>query len=195
MSGNFKYSNRASSSNFTNNAGAQSNSKSGDSPHTPIIRAGETNKGFHFDDKMTTLMNYRKAKGLCYKCGMKRNPSHKCANSMSLHVVEEIWQMVYGEDLAEDGQVDTKEDSGDDLMALSVNATQGTIAGQIVRLIGDLCGREAIILVDSGSSNNFISLSLASKWRQWSTLPAPVHVRVSNGEILWCTHELVDCPV
>ena len=82
--------------------------------------------------------------------------------------------MVYGEDLAEDGQVDTEEDSGDDLMALSVNAAQGTSAGQTVRLIGDLCGREAIILVDSSSSNNFIGLSLASKWRQWSTLPAPV---------------------
>jgi hypothetical protein len=101
----FKYSNRASSSTsnragsstFTNTAGSQSNGRNGDSYYTPAKRASENSKGAHSDEKMTTLMNYRKAKGLCYKCGMKWNPGHKCANSVSLHVVEELWQMICGD--------------------------------------------------------------------------------------------------
>lgn len=62
-------------------------------------------------------------------------------------------------------------------------------------MIADLCGQEVVILVDSGSSSNFVSEAIASKWRNWSPLKAPVQVRVANGEILQCTHELPDCPV
>jgi hypothetical protein len=47
------------------------------------------------DSKISALMAYKKAKGLCYKCGMKWNPSHKCAASVPLHVVEELWQLVH----------------------------------------------------------------------------------------------------
>jgi hypothetical protein len=30
------------------------------------------------DQKLTTLKNYRRARGLCFKCGKKWNPSHSC---------------------------------------------------------------------------------------------------------------------
>jgi hypothetical protein len=77
-------------------------------------------------------------------------------------------------------------------MALCVNAVQGTESSQIVRMIEDICGRDVIILIDSSSSHNFIDVSLASRWRKWSTLPSPMQVRVANGQVLWFTHELVD---
>jgi hypothetical protein len=88
-----------------------------------------------------------------------------------------------------------EEDSGDDLMGLFVNAVQGTESAKTVRMIADICGKEAIILIDSGSSHNFISEYLASKWRNWAALENPMQVKVANGEILKCTHELVDCAV
>jgi len=41
-------------------------------------------------DKLQALIAYRKAKGLCYKCGLKWGPQHSCPESVSIHVVEEL---------------------------------------------------------------------------------------------------------
>lgn len=62
-------------------------------------------------------------------------------------------------------------------------------------MVVDLYGQEVIILIDSSSSSNFISESLASKWRHWTPLNSVKQVRVANGDVLRCTHKLVDCPV
>jgi hypothetical protein len=126
---------------------------------------------------------------------MKWNPNHKCANTVPLNVVEELWQMVSRKDASEAVLTEPDEDSGDDLMAISVNVVQGTKSCITVRVIRDLCGREAMILIDSGSSHSFISESLASRWREWSVLPNSMQVRVANGHTLECTHEIVACPM
>ena len=48
--------------------------------------------------KITAVKNYRIAKGLCFMCGEKYNPTHKCATTAQLHVVEELLAMLqYGE--------------------------------------------------------------------------------------------------
>lgn len=36
------------------------------------------------DDKLSALMTYRKARGLCFKCGAKWGPQHKCSASVPL---------------------------------------------------------------------------------------------------------------
>lgn len=58
-------------------------------------------------------MKYRRARGLCYKCGMKWNPGHKCANSVSLHVVEELWQMLQGDEETQENPSKNDDDSGE----------------------------------------------------------------------------------
>lgn len=80
-------------------------------------------------------------------------------------------------------------------MALSLNAVQGTDSNKTVRMTGNMCGKEVIILIDSGSTHNFISEALASRWRSWTELETPMHVRVENGQILHCSHEITACPV
>ena len=45
------------------------------------------------DDKLSALKNYRKAKGLCFKCGEKWSPGHKC-QTVSLHAMEEVWEFL-----------------------------------------------------------------------------------------------------
>lgn len=133
-------------------------------------------------------MAYRKAKGLCFKCGVKWNPNHKCAPTVSLHVVEELWQLIQESGVELPSYFDS--DSSEDLCALSLAAFNGTEAPKTIRFAGKVMNIEAIILADSGSSGNFISESMASKLPNWTELPAPVHVRVANGSILTCTHEL-----
>lgn len=185
----FRYSGRGSSLSFSNH-----NSKNTEGATAQTKKGTESSKGGQSEDKLGTLMSYRRAKGLCYKCGMKWNPGHKCANTVSLHVVEEMWQMVQG-DASSDDHNDNSEDSDEDLMALSVDAIQGTEAGKTVRMVGDIFGKEAVILIDSGSSHSFISAALVSKWKNLTALKNPMKVRVANGQVLLCTHEIVDCPV
>ena len=42
------------------------------------------------DDKLANLMSYRRSKGLCFKCGGKWGPQHKCPTSIPLNLVKEI---------------------------------------------------------------------------------------------------------
>lgn len=44
------------------------------------------------DNKLAKLKQYRRTKGLCFKCGEKWNPQHKCPETISLHAMEELWQ-------------------------------------------------------------------------------------------------------
>lgn len=99
-------------------------------------------------------MAYRKAKGLCYKCGLKWHPGHKCASTVSTHMIEELWQLVHGDQsvsgtsLSQGASEDS--DSGEDFVALSANAVQGTEAPRIIRLMSKFHATEVVILMDSG---------------------------------------------
>jgi len=113
-------------------------------------------KGKSNNDKLAALMAYRKAKGLCYKCGLKWGPQHHCPENVSLHVVEELWQMVSTQDPSSTLSADTElqeSDSGDDLMEISESSTNGTYRGKTIKFQGHIQQHKAIFLVDSGSSH------------------------------------------
>lgn len=190
----FRYSGKNAGASSSQAASQSLGNKTAEAISSPFRKGNDSGRP-PTDDRVAKLMGYRKSKGMCYKCGMKWSPTHKCAASVPLQVVEELWQMIVGEDVHEEDSCEQEHESGEDLMAISLQAVQGTESAKTVRMVGDICGKEAIILIDSGSSHNFISEALASKWRNWSTLKNPMQVRVANGEILSCTHELLDCPV
>jgi hypothetical protein len=108
------------------------------------------------EHKAATLVAFRKAKGLCYKCGLRWGPTHKCSTNVPLHVAEELWQLLDTSGTQEHILEPTKE-SSDDLMTLSVNAVQGIEAPQTVTLIASMFSKIVVMLVDSGSSSSFIS--------------------------------------
>lgn len=135
--------------------------KSVESVPVPEKKMSPTSKNKPQNDKLAALMAYRKAKGLCYKCGLKWGPQHKCPESVALNVVEELWQMVSIVDTpAELHQEDS--DSSEDLMALSVQAIHGTSSGKTIKLAVHFANHKAVVLIDSGSSHNFISEQMAS---------------------------------
>jgi hypothetical protein len=82
----FKYSGRL----FRNANNPQVTANNTENVSSQSKKGNESGRGTTPEDKAATLMAYRKAKGLCYKCGMKWHPGHKCSNSVSLHVVEEL---------------------------------------------------------------------------------------------------------
>lgn len=75
------------------------------------------------EKKFQKLKSYRRTKGLCFKCGEKWNPTHKCSTTVPLNVVEELWQLILEEeaDMIAD-QDKQSSDSGEDLMELSLSA-------------------------------------------------------------------------
>jgi hypothetical protein len=63
---------------------AVSNAKSLEEKKPPDITRAKTN------DKLVALKKYRRAQGLCFKCGEKWGPNHKCPAHISFHAIEEV---------------------------------------------------------------------------------------------------------
>lgn len=70
------------------------------------------------DDKFSALKSYRRSKGLCFKCGEKWSPQHKCPDTVSLHAMEELWKCFSDSEDTPNHTADEASDSGDDLMAI-----------------------------------------------------------------------------
>jgi len=58
----------------------------------------EPPKASSVEEKLSIVKAYRQAKGLCYKCDVKWNPSHKCVAFVSLYVLKELWQLILDTD-------------------------------------------------------------------------------------------------
>lgn len=132
------------------------------------------------DDKLSALKAYRRAKGLCYKCGEKWNPSHKCLLQFPCILLKK-----FGCSDSTNTQFDSDDsDVTDDLCALSSQAIHGTEGYKTIRLRGFVSGLEAFILVDFGSTHCFINEQLAATIPRWKMLETPLLVKVANGNLL-----------
>jgi hypothetical protein len=143
------------------------------------------------DDRVGALRAYRRARGLCFKCGERWGQGHQCAATVQLHVVEELLDLLQAERYLEEAE----EESDDDiLMSISKLAISGATTPTTVRLVGMIEDQEVMILVDSGSSHCFISEKVAARLK---TTPQHIHpeakVRIANGGILTCDQQLSAC--
>jgi hypothetical protein len=111
-------------------------------------------------------MAKRQLKGLCYNCDEKYFPGHKCK--------EQNLFMAISEDISEeDGETPLVSESPEitDItlpsdppaveLVISINALTGFFAPQTLKLIGYIKHRKVIILVDNGSTHNFIHRRIA----------------------------------
>jgi hypothetical protein len=62
-----------------------------------------------------------------------------------------------------------------------------------MKLMGQIQGHDVLILVDSGSTNNFIGTSLAAQLQGVQKLSKPVKVKVAGGGMLQGDLEIPDC--
>ena len=136
--------------------------------------------------KFQALKAYRRAMGLCFWCGEKFSPTHKCATTVQFHVVEELLNMLDGSESPHSftTAVDGDEELEQDLYAISQQAAVGTEDNTCFRLQGTIQGKDVLMLIDSGSSGNFNSNELAAKLQGVTKLDKPVKVKVANGAIL-----------
>jgi len=108
-------------------------------------------------EKLWALRAYRRAKGLCDKCAEKWGRDHRCATTVQMHEMEEVWELFNGEDSDADM---SNGDTNSDMhlcLAISADAISGTEGPKTLQLLGTLQNIPIQILVDFGSTNSFIS--------------------------------------
>lgn len=134
-----------------------------------------------WEDKMATMRAQRRAQGLCMKCGEKWGRNHKCPGKISLHVLEELLEIMPTEAPEDDNQSSCDSSSDEEVFALSHCAVVGIHDKKTIRLHGLVKDREILILIDSGSSGTFISDSTVAQLNCPVSTVAPIQVTVANG--------------
>ncbi|XP_021317789.1 uncharacterized protein LOC110435983 [Sorghum bicolor] len=150
------------------------------------------------EDKLSSLKNFHRARGLCIRCGEKWAPGHKCSSQPQLHALQEVWELFQDsfQDEEEDPHSDDQEPAVDApshlFFTCSAAAVQGQSSLHTMQFSGKLLGHQVSILVDSGSSHSFISTATASLLSGHQPLPHPVSVKVANGDTILCETVIPD---
>jgi hypothetical protein len=113
-------------------------------------------------------MDERQLKDLCYNCDDKYFPSHKCKEQnifMAIFedILEEDIEMPLVSESPKSTDITPPSDPLEVELVISLNALTGFSAPQTLELIGYIKHRKVIILVDSGSTHNFIHRCIAQE--------------------------------
>jgi hypothetical protein len=128
-----------------------------------------------------TQMEDRRKKGLCYNRDAKWKYGHKCQNP-KLFLLEGLEEL-------EDNP--TLEMENEDLMdfsydeekpEISLHAITGSNHSNTMRLIGWIGSHKIIVLVDSGSTHNFLDSSVGKKLKVSISREQRIKVKVANGD-------------
>ncbi|VFR02789.1 unnamed protein product [Cuscuta campestris] len=122
----------------------------------------------------------RDAKGLCYNCDEKWVKGHRCGRFLLLLEDDED---------TEDSAPSPADDTVISADVSSLHSLAGVSAPRSLRLSGMLSEVVVDVLIDSGSTHNFIQPSIVEKLRLSVREVAPFRVYVGNGASLVCTHQ------
>jgi hypothetical protein len=133
----------------------------------------------------------RQLKGLCYNCDGKHFPGHKCK--------EQNLFMAISEDVAEDNvevpfvvvspeptDLTPPSDPLEVEPVISLNALTSFSAPQTIKLIGYIKHRKVIILVDSGSTHNFIHRLISQETNCYICVVNNFQIMIVNGGSMKC---------
>ncbi|XP_073359664.1 uncharacterized protein [Aegilops tauschii subsp. strangulata] len=143
--------------------------------------------------KVKALREYRRARGLCFKCGERWGHDHTCPTTVQLHVVEELLELFGIDTVFDTGQQQASEPECDTVMAISRQALTGGVSPKAFQLHAWIQGREILMLVDSGSSTSFVDEQLATQLTGVVALQTPGRVRVVGGGELICSSVIPHC--
>jgi hypothetical protein len=136
-------------------------------------------------------MDERQLKGLCYNCDDKYFPSHKCK--------EQKLFMAISEDIQEDdddtspvpespetSEINPPSDPPAEEPIISLNSLTGFSTPQTLKLISYIKHRKVIILVDSGSTHNFIHRRIAQETHCYIHAVNNFQIMIANGGSMKC---------
>jgi hypothetical protein len=112
-------------------------------------------------------MEDRRKKGLFYNCDAKWQFGHKC-QSPKLFVIEsvEVCEISTLEPVMEGPEMDSMEYTySEEHPEISLHVITGSSHPKTMRIIGTIGGKKVIILIDSGSTHNFLDSSVVQNSR------------------------------
>lgn len=155
---------------------------------TPVKTDLTTNKNARSPTKEER--DERRRNGLCMWCGVKYVQGHNCLRSQLYHLLVEEPVMGEGESeelvdcttlIGSDTPQDTVEG---DTPVISLHALWGADDCKTMRVVGRIKKQSLVMLIDSGSTHNFIDQSVAKRLKCKTHLTAGLNVTVANGEVL-----------
>ncbi|XP_042032325.1 uncharacterized protein LOC121779040 [Salvia splendens] len=187
-------------SNAYPNSSYYSNSKSMavTSTSKPVVNTNTWNGGIKEPNRLggvrasTNLspkeLDEKRAKKECFWCTEKFTPNHQCSKRKSY-----VIQLIELEGVAsceehEINEDDTETEEQLDLQ-LSLHAVWGKDGPQVMRIRG-VCHKKILkILIDTGSTHNFLSTKVAKKIKCQLTTVNSKAVEVANGQLLQCNQK------
>jgi Retroviral aspartyl protease len=128
-------------------------------------------------------MQVRRQQGLCFNCDEKFTPDHRCKGRSTLLYLEGVEEDSGDSD--NQNPVLTEPESTEP--EISLNALLGRYGAKSMRMVGHIQSQPVQVLIDGGSTNNFISRR-AAQFLNLTFAPTQLfRVRVGNGEALQCT--------
>jgi len=126
----------------------------------------------------------KRAKGICFFCDERYYPGHKCAGQVySLELVEEHNE----EELQEGGEEEHNTPVlQEEEPLISLQALQGVSSYQTMRVKGSVGSQAVHILIDTGSTHNFLDAITAKRLRCELLRIPPLVVAVADGARLQC---------
>ncbi|CAA0843031.1 Unknown protein, partial [Striga hermonthica] len=135
-------------------------------------------------------MARRREKGLCFRCEEKYTPGHRCKQNFLIEFVDSDDEEPVIEEERK-VEVEVLEDEAE----ISVHAMAGTKGPRTMRLPAWVKDQRVTVLVDNGSSHNFINATLSHKLKLPTSMVEPFEVRVANGERLRCSKVYRGVPI
>jgi len=147
------------------------------------------------EERFQSLRDYRKSRGLCVRYGERWQPGHRCAPQVQLHALQELWDVCQDEFEVPGCSTTTDVTEPTDAVPaqafmLSAAVHSGAAPGKTMQFQGSIQGHPILILLDSGSTNSFVSSSLSDRLHGISDLLNPITVHVADGNYVMCTQEI-----
>jgi hypothetical protein len=130
-------------------------------------------------------------KGLCYNCDDKYFLGHTCKEqkifmAISEDISEEDVETPFVSESPESTDITPPSDPPEVEPIISLNSFTGFFAPQTLKLIGYIKHRKVIILVDSGSTHNFIHRCIAQETHCYIHVINNFQIMIANGGSMKC---------
>ncbi|CAM8923904.1 unnamed protein product [Rhodiola kirilowii] len=166
--------------------------------NTPPANKGHATQGYNnLPTKRLTpaQMAARREQGLCYNCDDQFVPGHRCKPKFQCLLMqtegEECLEMICApepEHVEELQTLTTTEvlQETNNTPTISYHAMQGQFIPSTLRIEGTIQGKTVVVLIDSGSTHNFLQTRVAKHLNMSVEQSRYMNVTVGNGENLQC---------
>jgi hypothetical protein len=133
-------------------------------------------------------MQKRREKGLCYNCDEKFQPGHRC-NRLRLFLLEGVelgeLEEIRVEEVVQEEETEIEPHEAE-LLGISLHALAGALTPQTMRVMGKIGEQQVVILIETGSTYNFVDQHLAKKIHLLAEERSQLTMMVANGEKVPC---------